>query len=264
MDTIKNSTITELHSIFPQHNIKFITAIYNDVFQLFGSQHHGMILPSCIDRILEKNNEDEILFSDNSDTDVIIIENADFIEAEVIESQASPKKGNLKRKLENDDIVSSSSKIRKNECKCLSCSSKDATSSSSKCENSIVTFTSGNIRNSFEYSGNLSSTFLKAEKISDTSSDISRTRNDILSSERTGNEVLINAIINNSNKANIYRDDIEERRPLPEEINTRPDKPVGNQVKMKEEQIEQVKIVSHWFSGMPGFVEHSKKQIVSI
>ena len=263
MDT-KDSILAELQSIFPQHNIKFITTIYNDVFELFGSQHKGVILPSCIDRILEKNNDDEILFSDISDTDVVIIENVDFIEAEVIESQTSPKKGNLKRKLVNDDIVSSNSKISKTECKCLSCSSKDATSSSSKCENSDVMVTSGNTRNSFENSGNLNSTFLKAEIISNSSSDFTRARNDILSSERAGNELLFATISNFSKKAEVNHEDIRERRALPGEINTRPNKPVGNQVKVKEKQIEQEEKCSYLLSGMLGFVEYSKKQIVSI
>lgn len=263
MDT-KDSILAELQSIFPQHNIKFITTIYNNVLELFGSQHQEVILPSCIDRILEKNNEDEILFSDNSDTDVVIIENADFIEAEVIESQASPKRGSLKRKLRDDDIVFSNSKIGKTECKCLSCSSRHATSSSSKCENSNVMVTSGNTRNSFENSGNLNSTFLNAEKISNSLSNIARTRNDILSSERTGNELLFNTINIISKKGEANHEDIQYCKALPEGINTRPDKPVGSQVKEKEEQIEQEENFPYLLSGMLGFVEYSKKQIVSI
>jgi len=48
-----NDTITELLSIFPQFEQDVIEYIFNDVSQLYGVANHELVLPSCIERMLE-------------------------------------------------------------------------------------------------------------------------------------------------------------------------------------------------------------------
>ena len=64
---VRDSVITELQGIFPQHGLQTITYICDDVLNLFGNgvESEQLILPSCIERLLELPDDFVVPLVDN-------------------------------------------------------------------------------------------------------------------------------------------------------------------------------------------------------
>ena len=49
----RQKNIDELKTIFPQHTEGTVVYIYNDVIKIVGEENHALVIPSCIERLLE-------------------------------------------------------------------------------------------------------------------------------------------------------------------------------------------------------------------
>ncbi|XP_066925821.1 uncharacterized protein [Clytia hemisphaerica] len=77
----QNAILTELSSIFPQHSQQIITFIHNDVVNVYGQMaDKTMILPSCIERLLELPDDFNVPTQEGN-----TIEQDMGVEAEIVE-----------------------------------------------------------------------------------------------------------------------------------------------------------------------------------